>query len=449
MFENSLYEPYRPETVATPTEEGDLFHGYEIKTWDLGPRIYKILGASAIVNVIGLIIFAQGSLLTMKGCDSPLVGGVCQVLDTVYVGAMLFGTDREYVDAAYDPTDLGDAEITFVDVSGVTPPISYPEGYFQIANPVEYQAMLDAVNNPTDMGFIAPGIPMTTPSTGGSLFDTTPNIPKQNPTIIDGDLPSGFGNSGVASNPTTRKGRTRKPPLATDDTVAKAGDEKPADKPTEPKVDPTAPLDPNAVNTRPTDDLMRFVNGLIDSGQYKLDSQFSMSAKAKLSKDGKFEKGTFKMVKAESPDRKTMEVVQKALEALADSGRLKVLSEISGKDLNVSLSQDATNLNAVVASEMETAMRANSVKSSFDLAISLAKEAKSGENADQNDKDDLLLLENVKVETDGKKVILTFLAPKELLLPMIQRKLAEQKAKEKPQNGNSSGSSLSNTAQKK
>ena len=45
----------------------------------------------------------------MKGCESPLVGRVCDVLDTVYVSSMLFGTDRDYVDAVYDKTELGDA----------------------------------------------------------------------------------------------------------------------------------------------------------------------------------------------------------------------------------------------------------------------------------------------------------------------------------------------------
>ncbi|MFN2500972.1 MAG: hypothetical protein ABR530_03050, partial [Pyrinomonadaceae bacterium] len=153
---------------------GDLFHNYEIRSWELSPRLYKILGMSALANVFALLVFAQTSLLTMKGCDSPLVGRVCQVLDTVYVGSQMFGTDREYVDAVYDKTELGDADITFVDVTGLTPPLSYPEGYFQIANPIEYQAALDAMNNPpvTDFSGFPSDFPTTTPSTGGSIVDT-------------------------------------------------------------------------------------------------------------------------------------------------------------------------------------------------------------------------------------------------------------------------------------
>src|SRR5258708_1623682 len=195
MFEQSLYDT---EPVATPLQEGDLFHNYEIKNWVLSPRIYKILALSALGNIIAILIVAQTSLLTMKGCDSPLVGRVCSVLDTVYVGSMLFGTDREYVDAAYDKTELGDADITFVDVTGDTPPLSYPDGYFQIANPQEYAMLQQQANNPMpDMAGIPPGFPITQPSTGGSLLDTRPVMPKANPNVVDGDLPT------FDSNPTT------------------------------------------------------------------------------------------------------------------------------------------------------------------------------------------------------------------------------------------------------
>jgi len=191
MFEQSLYEP---ETIAEPTAEGDLFHNYEITSWNLGPRIYKIIGMSAVANALALLIVGQTALLTTKGCESPLVGSVCQVIDTIYVGTKLFGTDREYVDAVYEKTDLGDMDVTFVDVTGVTPPLSYPEGYFQIANPAEYQAMLDAQNNPLNMTSVddLAGFPTnTTPpiSSGRSLFDTPQNLPKQKPDVVVGELP--------------------------------------------------------------------------------------------------------------------------------------------------------------------------------------------------------------------------------------------------------------------
>src|SRR5690606_23470543 len=109
MFEQ---QSYTSEAQAPVPDDGVLFNNYEIKTWEMSPRLYKILAASAIFNILAVVVIAQSNLLTMKGCDSPFVGRVCQVLDTVYVGAVLFGTERDYVDVEYDRIDLGSAEIT-------------------------------------------------------------------------------------------------------------------------------------------------------------------------------------------------------------------------------------------------------------------------------------------------------------------------------------------------
>ena len=60
-------------------QEQELFQSYEVKNWDFNPRVYKILAVSAIFNVLALFIVGQTNLLTTKGCDSPLVGGVCRL----------------------------------------------------------------------------------------------------------------------------------------------------------------------------------------------------------------------------------------------------------------------------------------------------------------------------------------------------------------------------------
>ena len=39
-------------------QEKDLFAGYEIKNWNLTTRIYKIVGASAIVNLLFVFVIA-------------------------------------------------------------------------------------------------------------------------------------------------------------------------------------------------------------------------------------------------------------------------------------------------------------------------------------------------------------------------------------------------------
>lgn len=456
MFEQPLYETRR-DAASQPSD--DLFRNYEIKTWDMSPRLYKILGVAAIANIFALFVFAQTSLLTMKGCDSPLVGRVCQVLDTVYVASMLFGTDRDYIDAVYDKTELGDAEITYVDVTGISPPLDYPEGYFQLANPDQQLAMLDSAVNDFGVTSGIPGIPSgipITPSPGGSLLDTSPTLPSQNPNSVDGSLPPEFSNPGVvAGSPNPRPKRPRRnrvvptpkvnptdPDTADLDQVAKV-----EPSPT-PKAEPTDPVTGYDINKRPFVDLGMKVNDLLDKKEIKLESPFVASAAGKLTKEGKLDPKSFRWGPVSSDDQKMIEVVKGAIEAINDSGYLQYLKDLSGKDFNLMLQQDELNISAVIQSEMDNENRAKSISSGLSLLIAGAKSKKSSENADQNDKDDLVLLQNATVEHNGNRVVIKFTVPKDVALPMIQRKLAEQKAQPKTQNGNATAKPNDNTAKK-
>ncbi|HLA94641.1 MAG TPA: hypothetical protein VK612_02885, partial [Pyrinomonadaceae bacterium] len=123
MFEQ---ESYNFEVPAEPLREGDLFYQYEVGTWKITQGIIAIFGVSALLSVALIGVLAQTNVLMAKSCDSPFVGRVCQVLDMAYVGTVLFGTDREYVDAAYERTDLEDAEITWIDQTGVPAQLEYP-----------------------------------------------------------------------------------------------------------------------------------------------------------------------------------------------------------------------------------------------------------------------------------------------------------------------------------
>ena len=129
MFEQELYDQ---QASQLHTQPGDLFFNYEIKNWNFTPRLYKILAISAVFNIVALLVVSTSGVLTARGCNSPFVGRVCQVLDTVYVGSLLFGTESEYADMDYTKTELEDADVTFIDVTGVEPQLTYPEGYFQL-----------------------------------------------------------------------------------------------------------------------------------------------------------------------------------------------------------------------------------------------------------------------------------------------------------------------------
>lgn len=441
MFEQSLYEP---EIIAPPTSEGDLFHNYEIRTWELGSRVYKILGISAIVNLVGLLIFAQTSLLTMKGCDSPLVGNVCQVLDTIYVGTKLFGTDREYVDAVYDKTTIGDdEEVTFVDVTGVTPPLSYPEGYFQIANPMQYQAMLDAQNGVTPMPDVndLAGIPVTPPTfNGGSLFDTPQNLPKPNNDVIDGDLPTFNGSSGVNKTPPVRVNKNRPGRVTVPQTDGNKPDEDDiaANTNKDPKKDPKetplpTPLPDDAaskieINKKPLTDFADEVAVKWSAKEIDLNQPFLVIMNGVLTPEGKLdrEKSKFDAAKQKG-DQKMIDTAKLAIEAVGDSGFLTYLKSLGVDKFALTLVQDDTQITAIISAPQKNENDAKTIASGLNGYISL------GKTTVENPSDERLLLDNAKVVADGKNLILNFVMPKPVAQEMINRKLKEAQAKKEQQ----------------
>lgn len=457
MFEQSFYSTDIP---AEPTRPGEFLHNYELRNWNFSPRIYKIIAASAIFNILAILIVGQTSLLTMKGCESPLVGRVCQVLDTVYVGSMLFGTDREYVDAIYDKTDLQDAEITYIDVSNVTPPLSYPEGYFQLANPVQYAMLQQQAANPAPFDTSSFQGLTTSPSTSGDLRNKPAQTPTPNPDVVEGPLPT-IGDSGgdPAQRPASRARGNRKNPRG--EPNKQPGNTETAAEPT-PTANPTDPVAGiEKFNTRPYKDLGRMVIDLLGKNLLQLDADFILRARGRLNDNARLDPKTFDWIEVKSSNKEMVEVLKRSIEAISESGQLQYLKALSGKDLDLDIRQDNVNLTAVVQSELENDNRAKSIASGLQVFIAGAKYKKEKgiremEIANdpnkarelQDDKDDLELLNRVQVTSEGKRLVIKFLVPQDVAQKMIERKLAEQQAEIQKSNGTSLTKPNDNTAKK-
>jgi hypothetical protein len=460
MFEQELYAQ---ETRELPTQPGDLFYNYEIKNWNFSPRLYKILGFSAIFNILALVVIGSSEMLTTRGCDSPFVGRVCQVLDTVYVGTIIAATGADYVDAPYEKTDLEDADVTFIDLSGVEPPLTYPAGYFQLANPEQQFANMTDPTLGASNGFIAPGIPSNPTIPGSGLLNTPAIKPPSNPNAVPNDLPTGSPlgdpNSSPNTNPTFpgRKGRRggRVTDPGVNDGVAKTDPE-----PT-PSIDPNQPLEDKPLNRRPFVDLATAVNGMLSNQQLNLDTEFSVTAKGKLTSEGKLDKKTFRFTSASSSDPKMVDVVKQSIEAFNDSGMLAYLEKLSGKDLNLAISQDKENISGEVRSAVESETRARSFESAFKLILSYQKEKKANkiaqlqaENKPENAEalqaaiDELDLLNKTEIVAEGNQFVVRFKSPKAAMHGLIQRKLDAQAKEVKKESGIAPVVSNDNTAKK-
>lgn len=433
MFEQSLYQ----QPMESQTSDAELFKDYEIRNWEIGPRMYKIIGAAAVVNLFAILVVAQTSLLTMKGCDSPLVGRVCTVLDTVYVSTMLFGTDREMIDAEYDRTKIEDSEITFVDVTGVTPPLSYPEGYFQVANPEQFQAsVIDPLTGmPLSNGLmdLDDNAISTFPQTGSSDLLNTPQVlPQTNPNIVTGDLPS-FGGSSTYTPPRpqrTPRVRVPKNPLPDldEDDIAQA---KPSPSPT-PEALPT-PMSSDQVNAveinkRP---LVEFADNVAvkwSAKEVDISQDFTVVLNGALAADGSLDPKNSRFdVAKQKGDQKMIDIGKAALEALGKSGYLNYLKSLNVDKFTALLSQDEKNVKVTITSAQKSEAMANMITSGLNAYINF------GKIKVENPSDERTLLNGAKVTAEGKNFVLNFEIPKPIAQEMINRKLNEAQSKKAQQ----------------
>ena len=416
-------------------EEKEFLQNYELKNWNLSPRLYKILGISAIANILVFAVIGQTDLLTKKGCDSPFVNQICQVLDTVYVGSLLFGTDAEFAIKDYEKTELADADITYIDVSGETPPLKYPEGYFALANPDQVAMMQN-----TDFPIIPPpnynGFPTTPPiQNGTNLLNTPQVVPTPNNNAITGTIPdSPFTTSG---NPTVKTPKLPKvkipktpkvisnspkelPKLDGDKTIA----DKDKKEPKQPGIS-SDPVSADVINKKPLQDFGDVVLEKVTKKEIDLTKNFLVEMQGTITDDGKFDRDPKKsrFVKTEG-DEAMVNVAKSAIEAIGDSGLLNYLKGLGIDKVNFTLQQDNDQIYVAITSDQKTEQRAKTVSSGLNGWISIGK-------ATVKEDDTKILLDAAISEAQGKNFVLNFKLPKPIAQDMINRQLQKAEAKKK------------------
>lgn len=444
-------------------ENKALFQDYEIKNWNWSPRLYKILGAAAVCNLLALFVIGQTNMLTTRGCDSPMVSRVCQVIDTIYIGSTLLGANSDFESRDYVKTVLENAEITYVNLTGADEPLNYPEGYFALANPNDDFAAVQNLNGGfpiTESGI--PGIPMNpTIITGGMDLLTQPQVtPTPNNNAVKGKIPTSpfsYGDNPIGINPvpmpsTTAKNRIRplrrlkvakgspdKLPTSPGEATAENRDpkEKEGEKETQPALDSEAVTDFKP-NKTPLEDFAADILAKRSKKDSKLDltKPFMVQMTGELDKDGKLIAKKTGYPKSEG-DEEMIAVAKAAILAINDSGMFYYLKSQGVDKVDFTLVQDDKQIYAVITSSQKTEERAKTLSSGFNglllVAKNLVKEAELK-----------TLIENSKVEPKGKNFVFNFAMPKPLVQEMINRKLQEAEAKKKEAEKNNQ---TTNTAQ--
>ncbi len=438
-------------------QQKELFQGYEIKNWNFTPRLYKLFGAAAILNLLVLFVAVQGEIFTTRGCDSPLVGSFCEVLDTIYLGGSLLDANTDFVSKDYQKTELEDAEITFVDVSNVNnQPLNYPEGYFALANPESVMAPMPDVNgnfppmSPIN-GFsgFPNNPPMIIPPTAGTsdLLAKPQVTPTPNSQVVTGELsdsPFSIEGTAVGKNPvppppitTPRPPRVRTPfrkPRSTNNFPKPSVIAKATPAPTPIENQPT--LNPESVaefqpNKKPLEDFAADIVAKREDKTKPLDltKNFKVRMIGELDKDGKLDpnpkKTRYVSIKPEEQgDQAMVDIAKAAIEAINDGGLFYYLKQIGVDKVEFTLVQDDNQIYAIISSAQKSEERAKTMSSGMSGLLGLAKiQVKEAELK--------TLLESAKAEQQAKNFVLNFKIDKTIAQTMITKKLQEAEAKKK------------------
>lgn len=467
LLEEETILQAKPVIEETPSyqQEDELFQHYEINRFQLTPYFYKIVGASVILNAVFGLAMTQFNLTQNKACDSVYVSKVCSVIDAVYVGSQFFGTKTSTVDEPYDKTEFDTQDITWVDVSNKEL-FQYPPGYFykeeeQIPPTVPGGDSFGIVNGGDSAKLTNPGAFQTPGNPLGSTT-TTPNTtnpiagnPTKSGSSLDinkpADLPKGGKQkSGLPDSPYTIGGnpikgknpdlkiisKSRNNPLMKDDPPKLpddndiAGNDK-TKQPTPPNKLKSEKVDEVNINRRPLEDFGSYVNSVKE--KVNLSSNFHVTALGMLNQNGVLinpdGKSPNPKLIEQSGDEQLINIAQQGVSAINASGYLKYLKMLSGKTLKLTFRQDDSNLTAIIDTDLENESKANGLSNAINLLIKGGIVKKNKDIADpentnpQSDKDELVLLQNATVKSEGKKIVLQFAVPKTVASEIIIRNL--------------------------
>lgn len=177
------------------------------------------------------------------------------------------------------------------------------------------------------------------------------------------------------------------------------------------------------INKMPIKDFGRYVAEKVDKDKVDLNAPFVVEFESVLNFDGKLNTYSSKFTKTEG-DAKLIEIVRNGIAAISDSGYLIYLEKIGNKKGFVSIQQDKDNFSVSIKTELESEQNAMKMASAFKLLLQMAKTQKARQH-DENDKYDLILLENSSVKSEGKFLMLNFVMPQSVKQELINKKLNE------------------------
>lgn len=174
-------------------------------------------------------------------------------------------------------------------------------------------------------------------------------------------------------------------------------------------------------NKRPLQDFADGLNVQLDSGKVDLDKPFSITVDGYLTKDGRLDIKRTRFTKSEG-DLQMVEIAKQAVEAVSDSNILSYLQQLGVEKVKIVFSQNESEVQASIVSEMPTEEKARTISSGLSGLFAIAKFSVKGET-------EKTLLNAVMIQPQNKNCTINFAMPKEEAHRILKNELQKRKEK--------------------
>lgn len=174
------------------------------------------------------------------------------------------------------------------------------------------------------------------------------------------------------------------------------------------------------LNKLPLKDFVERVKQKVQINQIDLDTAFVVEAEVFLTKDLKIDLKKSQFTKIEA-DEDFISLLKEAIIALNDSGYVSYFEIFKLNKNYVTFKQNDKVLSFQIKSEFKDESEAEKHSLALKLALNIIKSRKQKKQSDDNDKDELIFLENATIQNEGKFFVLNFSLPQS-----IKQKLAEK-----------------------
>lgn len=378
----------------------ELFAKFEVNQEPRWPIISKLLAGSLVFHALVLIcvLFVPG------------------VRDAFNLASLISKT--KFVEKPYERTEIAD-EVQMVELASNK--FHYPEGYF--APYVDHPETSIAL--PTPLPFLAqiqPPVvqPELAPSPSASPGASPIATPFPVPVIPRSHRPAGSRSPSPAiaqaNNSPSPNPSPAQTPARTADEGQTALDKAAADN------NLNLPAE-KEINKQAMKDFAVYALDLKNQGKLDLNKPFEIVIEADLDQDGKLKNAKFTK-KAGDPN--LADLFGHMVAALNDSGFLIYLKPVDkdnpGSRVVFTIKQGENEVLATVESEASSERSAYLLALGFNQILSAGADSRKG-------KDEEALLRSTSAEQNGKKIVFNFTMPRQAVVDLIKKQLADKPSK--------------------